>query len=158
MCACAHVLMYCRNGVNGVFVFGHVHIHIMHVCMCCCVVVLVHVACASVYPSRLLHLHTCVITHMKRAYLSKKLAMQHCHAELTLKQKTCMLKQANTMLACSADTAMAKKKGQAQLLKHVESLPTRPSSHRSSYRLGNFLGSPHHALSIACMDLSLIHI
>ena len=42
-------LMYCCNGVNGVFVLGHVHIHIMHVCMCCCVVVLVHVACASVY-------------------------------------------------------------------------------------------------------------
>ena len=60
-------LMYCCNGVNGVFVPGHVHIHIMHVCMCCCVVVLVHVACASVYPSHLLHLHTCVITHMKRA-------------------------------------------------------------------------------------------
>ena len=143
MCACAHVLMYCCNGVNGVFVLGHVHIHIMHVCMCCCVVVLVHVACASVYPSHLLHLHTCVITHMKRAYLSKKPAVQHCHAVLQLKQETCILKQVTTVLACSADTAMAKK-GQAKLLKHVEhetdiSLPTGPSGHRSSCRLGNLL-------------------
>ena len=30
-----------------------------------------------IYPSHLLHLHTCVITHMKRAYLSKKHAVQH---------------------------------------------------------------------------------
>ena len=65
-------------------------------------------------------------------------------------------KQATTVLACSADTAMAKQ-GQAKLLKHVEhetdiSLPTGPSSHRSSCRLGNLLRSPHHALSIACMD------
>ena len=34
-------------------------------------------ACASVYPNHLLHLHTCVITPIKRAYLSKKHAMQH---------------------------------------------------------------------------------
>ena len=42
MRACAHVLMYCCNGVNGVFVLGNAHIHIMHVCMWCCVVVLVN--------------------------------------------------------------------------------------------------------------------
>ena len=79
-------------------------------CACsCCVVVLVHVACASVCPTHLLHLHTCVITHMKRAYLSKKHAVQQSHAVLTFKQDTCILKQATTMLACSADTAMAKK-------------------------------------------------
>ena len=143
MCACAHVLMYCCNGVNGVFVLGHVHIHIMHVCMCCCVVVLVHVACASVYPSHLLHLHTCVITHMKRAQLSKKHAVQHCHAVLTFKQDTCILTQETTMLACSADTAIAKQ-GHSKLLKHVEheidiNFPIGPSSHRLSCKLGNLL-------------------
>ena len=127
MCTCAHVLMYCCNCVwvhvcmctcANVFLqwcqwclcAWACALHIMHVCMCCCVVVLVHVACASVYPSHLLHLHTCVITSMKRAYLGKTHAVQHCHAVLTSKQDTCILKQATTMLACSADTAMAKKK------------------------------------------------
>ena len=154
MCTCADVLLqWCQWCLC---VWAYVHIHIMHVCMCCCVVVLVHVACASVYPSHLLHLHTCVITHMKKAHLSKKHAVHHYHAVLTFKQDTCILKQALTMLACSADTAMAKK-GHSKLLKHVEheidiSLPTGPSSHRSSCRLGNLLWSPHHALSIACMD------
>ena len=122
---------------------GHVHIHIMHVCMCCCVVVLVHVACASVYPSHLLHLHTCVITHMKRAHLSKKHAVQQSHAVLTFKQDTCILKQATTMLACSADTAIAKQV-HSKMLKHVEheidiNFPIGPSSLRLSCRLGNLL-------------------
>ena len=160
MCTCAHVLMYCCNCVwvhvcmctcANVFLqwcqwclcAWACALHIMHVCMCCCVVVLVHVACASVYPSHLLHLHTCVITNMKRAYLCKTHAMQHCHAVLTSKQDTCILKQATTMLACSADTAMATK-GHSNLLKHVEhgidiSLPTGLSSHRSSCRYGNLL-------------------
>ena len=73
MCTCAHVLMYCCNCVC------------VHVCMCTCANVFLQWcqwclcawACASVYPSHLLHLHTCVITHMKRAYLSKSHAMQH---------------------------------------------------------------------------------
>ena len=89
--------------------------------------------------------------------------MLACRADTAMANKrTCKIaqacKQATTcaVLACSADTAMAKQR-QAKLLKHVEhetdiSLPTGPSSHRSSRRLGNLLGSPHHALSIACMD------
>ena len=57
----------------------------VHVCMCTCANVFLQWcqwcfcdwACASVYPRHLLHLHTCVITHMKRAYLSNNHAMQH---------------------------------------------------------------------------------
>ena len=113
MCACAAVLLC--------LCMLHVHLHIQVIC--------------SIY--------TCVITHMKRPYLSKTHAVQHCHAVLTFKQDTCILKQATTMLACCADTAMAKK-GHSKLLKHGEheidiSLPTGPSSHRSSCRLGNLL-------------------
>ena len=56
---------------------------------------------------------------MKRAYLSKKHAVQQSHAVLTFKQDTCILKQATTMLACSADTAIAKQV-HSKLLKHDE--------------------------------------
>ena len=55
------------HDITACVVLGHVHIHIMHVCMCCCIVVLVHVACASVYPNHLFHLHTRAITHMEKA-------------------------------------------------------------------------------------------
>ena len=80
-------------------------------CMCACAAVLLCLCMLHVhlYIQVICSIYTCVITHMKRPYLSKTHAVQHCHAVLTCKQDTCILKQATTMLACCADTAMAKK-------------------------------------------------
>ena len=95
MRACAHVLMYCCNGVNGVFVLVHVDVHIMHVCMCCCGVVLVHVACAFVYPPDVFW--TCACTHMCNHKCEKDRHQQQaaCNKAITTawKQKKTSMQQ-----------------------------------------------------------------
>ena len=161
MCTCAHVLMHCCNCVCVhvcmctcanvllqwcqwclcAWACAYTHHACVHVLLCCCACACCMCICIS--KSFAPFTHMCNHTHMKSAHLSKTHAVHHCHAVLTFKQDTCILKQATTMLACSADTAMAKK-GHSKLLKHVEheidiSLPTGPTSHRSSCRLGNLL-------------------
>ena len=117
MCTCAHVLMHCCNCVC------------VHVCMCTCAKVLLQWCqwCLCAWACAYTH-HACVHVLLcccacacclcicvSKPFAPSTHMCNHTHEKGILKQGTCILKQATTvlactaMLACNADTAMAKK-------------------------------------------------